>query len=75
VWSPPFTSAALEKAGGRMFSDVELAGSVPVARVTDFWTKEGARFVAFDRVLEPRFSYARITRLKAACPGCQIKTG
>jgi hypothetical protein len=31
-----------------------LAGSLPLQRVTDVWTTEGAKFLAFDRVLDAR---------------------
>ena len=31
-----------------------LAGSLPVQRIATFWTSEGAKFTAFDRVLDAR---------------------
>jgi REP element-mobilizing transposase RayT len=40
--------------GAACFLTWRLAGSIPVQRNTDFWTSEGAKFVAFDRVLDAR---------------------
>jgi REP element-mobilizing transposase RayT len=33
-----------------------LEGSLPVVRVADLWTSEGAKFVAFDKLLDARAS-------------------
>jgi REP element-mobilizing transposase RayT len=40
--------------GAARFLTWRLAGSLPVQRVADFWTADGAKFVAFDRVLDAR---------------------
>jgi putative transposase len=38
--------------GAAYFVTWRLAGSLPVARVTDFWTVDGPKFVEFDRLLD-----------------------
>lgn len=43
-----------KRPGAPCFLTWRLADSMPVRRVADFWTTEGARFVAFDRVLDAR---------------------
>jgi len=43
-----------KRSGMACFLTWRLAGSFPVARIADFWTGEGAKFVAFDRVLDAR---------------------
>jgi putative transposase len=38
--------------GAAYFVTWRLGGSLPVARVTDFWTIDGPKFVEFDRLLD-----------------------
>jgi hypothetical protein len=40
--------------GAPCFLTWRLAGSLPAQRIAEVWTTEGARFVAFDRVLDAR---------------------
>jgi REP element-mobilizing transposase RayT len=43
-----------KRRGKPCFLTWRLAGSLPIQRVADFWTTEGAKFVAFDQVLDAR---------------------
>jgi putative transposase len=38
--------------GSAYFVTWRLAGSLPVTRVTDFWTRDGAKFVEWDQLLD-----------------------
>src|ERR1039458_8792272 len=43
-----------KKVGAPCFLTWRLAGSLPVQRIAVLWTTEGAKFLAFDRVLDAR---------------------
>jgi hypothetical protein len=43
-----------KRSGAACFITWRLAGSLPVQRIADVWTTEGAKFLAFDRVLDAR---------------------